>query len=128
LSPFRDSGGKLIIWHGLADGGLSPRATRNYYDKVLAQDPNAHDYTRLYLIPGLGHGEGVGPGLSHEQWLDVIVDWVEHGKAPDTIIATKPAMANAPSISRPLSAYPKRSIYKGAGDPNSADSFESVAP
>lgn len=128
LSALRDSDGKLIIWHGLADGGLSPKATMNYYDEVLAGDPKANDYTRLYMIPGLGHGQGVGPGLSHGQWLDVIVQWVEHGKAPDTIIATKPAMGGAPSMSRPLSPYPKQTVYKGSGDPNDANSFESVAP
>ncbi len=125
LSAFRDSGGKLIIWHGLADGGLSPVATRNYYDRVLAGDPKASDYTRLYLMPGMGHGQGVGPGLSHGQWFEVLVQWVEHGQAPDTIIATRPG---AKGLSRPLSPYPKRTVYKGSGDPNSASSFESVAP
>lgn len=128
LSAFRDSGGKLIIYHGLGDGGLSPKATMNYYDRVLAGDPNANDYTRLYLIPGVGHGEGVGPVLSHAEWLEVLVDWVEAGQAPDTIIATKPAMGGRASLSRPLSPYPKRTVYKGSGDPNNASSFESVAP
>lgn len=128
LSAFRDNGGKLIIWHGLEDGGLSPKTTVNYYDKLLARDPNASDYTRLYLMPGIGHGgQGAGPALSHEQWLDVIVRWVEQKQAPDTIIATKPT-TGGDGMSRLLSPYPKRTVYKGSGDPNKASSFESVAP
>lgn len=124
LSAFRDNGGKLIIWHGLADGGLSPKVTINYYDKLLAADPKAAEFTRLYLIPGLGHGPG-GPGVSQVDWLNVMVQWVEHGQAPGTIIATRPAMGGTPSMTRPLSPYPKKTVYK-SGDPNSASSFESV--
>jgi feruloyl esterase len=50
--------------------------------------------------------------------------WVEHGKAPATIIATK---ASSP-LSRPLCPYPLEAKYKGSGDTNDAANFECAAP
>lgn len=125
LSDFHARGGKLILWHGWADAALTATATVDYYKKLLESDPQASDYTRLYLIPGCGHCGG-GPGVSSVDWLDVVSNWVERGQAPDTIIASRPARSNAPAMTRPLSPYPKRTVYKGAGDPNSADSFQAV--
>jgi feruloyl esterase len=127
LSDFRERGGKLIIWHGWSDAALSTFATIGYYDELLAQDANAADYTRLYLIPGCGHCGG-GPGVSDVDWLDVIVNWVEKGRAPETVIATKPAMGDRKGMTRPLAPYPNRIVYKGAGDPHDAANFVSVRP
>jgi hypothetical protein len=55
-------------------------------------------------------------------WLSVIVDWVEHGNAPEKVIATKDGHGKE-EMSRPLYSYPTTAIYKGSGDPASADSF-----
>jgi hypothetical protein len=49
------------------------------------------------------------------------VNWVEDGKAPDSVVATGPAF---PGRSRPLCAYPQHAQFKGQGNPESADSFE----
>ena len=125
LSAFSERGGKLILWHGWSDAALSATATIDYYDALLAVDPDAADHTRLYLIPGCRHCGG-GPGVSGVDWLDVIVQWVEHGEAPETIIASRPAAGDAPDMTRPLSPYPMRTVYKGSGDPTRAESFESV--
>jgi hypothetical protein len=113
--------GKLILWHGWADPALPPQATIDYYRKVQARDPNAADYCRLFMVPGCLHCGG-GPGATEVDWLGAVVDWVEHGKAPDKLIASK---RNHGSIvlTRPLLGYPQTSIYNGTGDPNNADSF-----
>jgi feruloyl esterase len=50
------------------------------------------------------------------------VEWVEHGIAPDKVIATK-IHDGKTEVSRPLYNYPTTAIYKGSGDPASADSF-----
>jgi feruloyl esterase len=122
LSGLKARNGKLIIWHGWADPALPPQATVNYYRQVKARDPNAADYCRLFMVPGCLHCGG-GPGASDVDWLGAIVDWVEHGKAPDRLIASKRDRGNV-VLTRPLFSYPDVSIYKGSGDPNSADSFE----
>lgn len=121
LSRFHAHGGKLIIWHGWADAALPTTATIKYYDDLLARDPHAADYTRLYLISGCGHCGG-GPGASTVDWLDTIAQWVEHDQAPDTVVASKPRQGSPP-VTRPLAPYPKRTVYKGTGDPNDAGSF-----
>jgi feruloyl esterase len=113
--------GKLIIWHGWADPALPAQATVDYYRHVLALDTNAAKYCRLFMVPGCLHCGG-GPGASEVDWRSVIVDWVEHGKAPDRIIANKTEQGKK-VMTRPLFTYPTTAVYKGSGDPASADSF-----
>jgi feruloyl esterase len=60
-------------------------------------------------------------------WLSVLVDWVEHGKAPDRLIASR-SEGGKTVMTRPLYPYPQFSAYKGSGDPNSADSFVAKSP
>jgi Tannase and feruloyl esterase len=112
--------GKLILWHGWADTALPAEGTINYYRLVLAHDPKATDYCRLFMVPGCLHCGG-GPGATEVDWLAAIVDWVEHGKTPGMLVASK--RGPRPSITRPLYPYPQTAVYKGSGDPNSANSF-----
>src|SRR5947209_6032554 len=88
LSAFKARKGKLIIWHGWADTALPAQATVDYCRQVQAHDPDASDYCRLFMVPGCLHCGG-GPGAADVDWLAVIVDWVEHQKAPDRLVASK---------------------------------------
>ena len=88
LDAFKARKGKLILWHGWADPALPAGATVDYYRQVQAHDPSAGDYCRLFMVPGCLHCGG-GPGPANVDWLSVIVDWVEHGKAPDRLIVSK---------------------------------------
>jgi feruloyl esterase len=121
LSPLKARKGKLILWHGWADTALPAPGLIDYYRQVLAHDPNASDYCRLFMVPGCLHCGG-GPGASEVDWLSVIVDWVEHNEAPDRLIATKHDHGKV-VMTRPLYPYPQVAVYNGSGDPNSADSF-----
>jgi len=121
LDKFKAHKGKLIIWHGWADPALPAQATADYYQQVREHDPNAADYCRLFMVPGCLHCGG-GPGASEVDWLAVIVDWVEHDKAPDRVTASKHENSKL-AMTRPLYPYPLVAIYKGTGDPNAADSF-----
>ena len=62
-------------------------------------------------------------GLSLDQFdlLGAIVNWVEKGTAPASVIATGKAF---PGRSRPLCAYPKHAHYKGQGDTEDGNNFE----
>jgi len=122
LTAFKERKDKLIIWHGWADTALPAQATIDYYREVKVHDPAAADYCRLFLVPGCLHCGG-GPGASDVDWLSTIVDWVEKGKAPDKLIASKKDNGKV-VMTRPLYPYPETAIYKGSGDANSADSFE----
>jgi hypothetical protein len=146
LSAFRQRGGKLILYHGWADAAISPLFSIHYYDEVqqkLGKDETSN-FTRLYLMPGVKHcSEGPGPdsigqgGLpamkesdgSHNV-IHALEDWVEDGKAPEAIIATK--YAELPNhhdnphkimMTRPLCPYPQQAHYKGTGSIKGAASF-----
>jgi hypothetical protein len=121
LDRYKGRNGKLIIWHGWADPALPAGATIDYYRRVLAHDAKAPDYCRLFLTPGCLHCGG-GPGAADVDWISVIVDWVEHAKPPDKLIASKRAGGKV-IMTRPLFPYPEYGVYKGSGDPNDADSF-----
>ena len=88
LRPFAAHNGKLIIYHGWADPALNPLATVAHYDTVLARDPHARDYVRLFMLPGVLHCGG-GNGPSNVDWMSAITAWTENGRAPEEVIATK---------------------------------------
>jgi feruloyl esterase len=121
LGAFNSRGGKLILWHGWADPALTPLASIRYHDQVLARDPAAAGYFRTFLMPGVLHcGGGAGPDTA--DWTAAIADWVEHGKAPDRVIATKIANG-AVTRSRPLCPYPQKAVYSGAGSTDDERNF-----
>ncbi len=126
LDALKARKGKLILWHGWADTALPAQATADYYRQVQARDPRAADYCRLFMVPGCLHCGG-GPGASDVDWLSVVVDWVEHAKAPDKLIASRSEHGRV-VMTRPLYPYPQRAVYKGSGDPNSAESFVPNSP
>jgi hypothetical protein len=119
LDAFKAKGHKLVIWHGWSDAALSALATIKYYDQVKARDPQADDYVRLFMLPGVLHCAG-GPGPDHADWVSVIDDWL-NGTPPDRIIARK--ISNGMARTRPLCPYPQEAVYKGRGSTDDADNF-----
>lgn len=89
LSPFASAGGKLILWHGLADPHISPVNTIAYYtaiQEVMGKDA-ADKFARLYLFPG-GYHCGGGEGPFTVDLMSAIMAWVENAHAPYALIAT----------------------------------------
>lgn len=127
LRPFAAHRGKLIIYHGWADPALNPLATVSYYERVLARDPRATEYVRLFMLPGVLHCAG-GNGPSEVNWMSAITDWTENAHAPEQIIATKHDGAGKTIRSRPLCRYPERAVYKGSSNTEDAGSFACREP
>ena len=121
--------GKLIVYHGAADPVFSVNHTIHWYENLLAADPAAADYARLFVVPGMNHCGG-GPATDRLDVFSAIVNWVERGVAPDRVNATvsggnaeRPTAWSA-TRSRPLCPYPKKAVRKrGAADLESAASF-----
>ena len=112
--------GKMIVYNGLSDQGMSTPYIANWYDRMLAASgPDARNAVRLFAVPGMLHCGG-GEATDNFEMLDAITAWVERGQAPGRIVATGKAF---PGISRPLCPYPQVARYVG-GDPHSADSFK----
>jgi len=89
LSSFAAAGGKLILWHGLADPHISPLNTIAYYTAMeqLMGKPAVDKFARLYLFPG-GYHCGGGEGPFNVDLLSAIMAWVERADAPNALIAS----------------------------------------
>ena len=127
LARFRKRGGKLIMTYGWADSILQPMVGVNYYEQALASNgPDTPQFFRLFMVPGMGHcGGGVAPDRFDA--VTALVDWVEKGKAPDSIRAAR-VVNNQEVRSRPLCPYPQVARYSGQGSIDEAANFRCVNP
>lgn len=127
IDAFKQRGGKAIYFHGVSDPIFSANDTIDYYQKLsTAYGNKAADFARLFLVPGMNHCAGGDYATDYFDPLDAIVNWVENGKAPDSIIAKPMDTASsklAAGTQRPLCAYPKYAKYKGSGDVADAANF-----
>jgi len=137
---------KILHWHGQMDAIISSANSPRYYDFVSEtmglKSDELDEFYRYFSISGTGHcggGDGahvIGQNSNEvssydpkENILMAIVDWVEKGNAPETIIGTKfvnDTQSLGVEFQRAHCKYPKRNQYKGEGDPNMIGSWECV--
>lgn len=129
LKAYAKHGGKLILYHGGADPGLSPFNTLDYLASVSSKlgQPEVAKFVRMYVAPGMFHCVG-GTGPSVFDAMTPMIAWVERGEAPTEIIATQPGLRGAVVRTRPLCPYPAVARYKGSGSVDAASSFECRSP
>lgn len=146
LSAFREKGGKILTYHGLADELIAPQGSVNYYSRVEAAmggNAEVQKFHRLFLIPGMGHNtifkvSALDPatgaitaaskvplpalpinGGTNDQLFTALRNWVESGTAPSRLdISSSDA-----SVSLPICAYPQRATYGGAGSVKAATNY-----
>jgi feruloyl esterase len=126
LSTFSAHGGKLIFYHGTSDPAFSPFDTLAYYERMAKNNgglDQVEGWSRFFFVPGMNHCQGGPATLDKFDLLGAVVDWVEKGTAPDSVVAKG---KDFPGRSRPLCAYPKYARYKGQGDPEDANNFKCV--
>lgn len=144
LEAFVARGGKLIIYHGLADTLVAPSQSVTFYERQEQQfgrDRKLQDNVRLFLAPGMMHcGGGTGPdafnatlGIPPRPPVDdaqhdifsALIAWTDRGQAPDRVIATKFSNEDASEIDmqRPICPYPEKAVYRGTGSTRSAGNF-----
>jgi len=124
LAAFRDGGGKLVLWHGWNDQLIAAEGTVDYYDRVareLGGYERTQDFARLFMAPGVAHCAG-GTGPQPQNLFQAVVDWVEQGKAPERIVASKAIEGGTQA--RPLCPYPAAARWNGrGGSTNDAANF-----
>jgi feruloyl esterase len=82
-------------------------------------------FYRLFMAPGMMHCR-YGPGPNVLATLPAIRAWVEDGKAPDRILATKyqdDAIGGSVVRTRPLCPWPKRALWDRKGNKTKHESF-----
>jgi feruloyl esterase len=129
LAELKSAGGKIIVYHGASDGAFSVQATIDWFEKLRANNGgDASGFARFYSVPGMNHCSG-GPATDRFDLFNVLVDWVEHQRAPGVVTAeARSNNAELPADwsktrSRPLCEWPKVARYRGTGDLESAASF-----
>jgi feruloyl esterase len=127
LTAYFRRGGKLLQYHGWSDYRIPPLSSIDYYENVRAtvDDPELDRSYRLFMVPGMAHCAG-GAGPDRFDKLKTLDAWVETGKPPDSIIATRMKDGVA-ERTRPLCPYPKVAVYRGIGSSDDAASFVCAA-
>jgi len=128
LSSFAAHGGKQIFYHGMSDPWFSAIDTLTYYENMTAANGGLQavdKFSRIFMVPGMGHCQGGSATLDTFDMLTPIVEWVENDKAPASVAATGKSM---PGVSRPLCPYPQHAQYKGTGDINAVENFSCKGP
>ncbi|KAI5459542.1 Tannase/feruloyl esterase [Mariannaea sp. PMI_226] len=153
ISAYRNRGGKVIMYHGIADGLVPTKGSELYYNRtVKAMGNNIGDFFRLFLIPGMQHcagtvtnapwfisGENQADVITSNTWsvpgfkdathdaLLALVEWTEKGHAPNEIIATTWKNPYDPTTGvlrqRPICPYPQIAKWNRRGDINRSSSW-----
>jgi feruloyl esterase len=124
LSTFKAHGGKLLLYAGWGDTTITPENTVLYYDNLLAKmGKNQDDWTRLFMVPGMGHCRG-GDGPHTFDLIGTMEAWREKGVAPTRITGFNPQSG----LSRPLCPYPQYAKYSGTGNFKDAANWSCTAP
>jgi feruloyl esterase len=129
LRPFKARHGKLIMYHGLADGNVPAEDAIEYYEKIartMGGPAKRADFARLFLVPGMGHCSG-GAGPDTFDAVGALDRWAGEGNAPERIIASH-ISDGVTDRTRPLCPYPAVAKWKGSGSTDEAANFICVTP
>ena len=143
LKPFKKHGGKIIGYQGWLDPTVLPLNTIAGYEAVqraMGGESQTRDFYRLFMVPGMAHCGG-GPGANQfggsgsdapvvdadHDLLSALENWVEKGKAPNRVIASKVEGGKVVGI-HPLCPYPEQARYRGTGSLDDASNFQCLRP
>jgi feruloyl esterase len=138
IAPFLSGGRKALIYQGWADPSTNADPTIEYYTRLAAANGGPEALARavrLFMVPGMHHCAG-GPGADSfggsghpnapedpdRDILWALIRWVEDGRAPDRVVATK-VEGGASRFTRLLCPFPQAARYDGSGPSASAASF-----
>ncbi|KAK1220531.1 hypothetical protein PQX77_016699 [Marasmius sp. AFHP31] len=141
LKAFDARGGKLLTYHGQADGLITPRISEVYYERAKKVSGDLDNYYRFFRVSGMSHcfngpgawmiGQGAGSPLDVDKnVLMSVVQWVEAGTAPETIEGVKYVdddVSRGVAFSRKHCRWPLRATYDGQGDPKKPESWSCEA-
>lgn len=133
LSALSASGGKLILWSGMAEQAVPPGNILSYTDKLgsAVGDDARKSFVRTFMVPGLHHcfGGEDAPTDTPDKMLEAAVAWVEDGIAPDAVILSNPVRAattgerqglamggqveKAATRTYRICSYPERARFRG---------------
>lgn len=147
LTSFYRKGGKIISYHGRNDETVTSALSEHFFTGVQSalniNLEDIHDFYRLFFLPGMHHCSGglgawsIGNAQKYpydQALLDpkhnaliALVEWVENGTAPDTLIGTKyenDLIGSTITAQRTYCPYPMFSNWDGVNDTSLAASWK----
>ncbi|UZK67016.1 tannase/feruloyl esterase family alpha/beta hydrolase [Sphingomonas sp. M1-B02] len=135
IQPFLKAGGKAILYQGWADPSTNAGPTLAYYASLKRAHRELDQSVRLFMAPGTYHcggGPGAGmfggsghpttPGDPERDILWALIRWVEQGRVPERLTATK-LEGDQVRFTRTLCPFPKAARYDGRGPVDDAGSY-----
>ncbi len=133
LSTLRNRGAKIDGSAGFGRSGIFAGRHLDWYAALnLEHAGRARDFARMFVVPGMNHCEN-GPATDQFDMVTALVNWVEKGQAPDSVLGTSRTSKENVGLltfpdfpanrTRPLCAYPKVATYKGSGSIEDATAF-----
>ena len=119
---FRGHGGKLIFLHGVSDPWFSAQESVRYYELLGRDNAEAPlpEWSRLFLVPGMGHCGGGARTLDQFDMLSAVVDWVEVRPRAGTCDRHRRIRARREPPAVPV---PRHAHYDGSGDAREAANY-----
>lgn len=124
LTPFMESGAKLLHYHGESDPSIPSASSVHYWQSVRSimypnmSDADAQnalaDWYQFYLIPGAAHcgANSLQPGPYPQDNMATIIDWVENGVKPSRLNATVSSGDYKGEVQQ-LCMWPTRPLWSG---------------
>jgi hypothetical protein len=110
LNTAHSRGVKVIVYHGTQDPAIQFWNDIDFYTRVAAHfghgSPDfdsVRDWYRLFLVPNAPHCPAVPAALP------AVINWVENGVAPDSLVQPVPATPVIPK----LCPFPQKALYVG---------------
>jgi hypothetical protein len=127
LRPFERNGGKMISYVGWADPLVGPWSLVGYYESVEGRLGQRHtdNFYRFFTLPGVAHCAG-GAGPDTIDPFGPVVDWVEAGIAPSTLVASKLDSGGNILFQRTLCMYPFMGQFTNGDNPKLASSWTCI--
>ncbi|WP_066660823.1 MULTISPECIES: tannase/feruloyl esterase family alpha/beta hydrolase [unclassified Sphingomonas] len=138
IAPFIRAGGKAILYQGWADPSTNAGPTIDYYAALARANgglAKLDDHVRLFMAPGMYHcargpgadqfgasGQMSWPGDPSRDVLWSLIHWVEKGRAPTRLTATKMEEGKE-AFTRTLCPYPQAARWDGKGPTDAASSY-----
>jgi len=130
FAKLAQSGAKMLVYHGVDDQAISYLETVKSYEALAAKDKRLADWMRVFTVPGLMHCRG-GSGATdvEDRAIEAVVNWIEHGQAPDFVVANRVSPTAGRERSFRLCAEPTRATLKSGGlDFKQAENWECKMP
>ena len=93
LQAFKEEGGKLLMYHGLADPMIPYRFSVDYYEMNYGEyEKGTIDFFRLFLVPGMDHCTAFSNlGITEDSVdpLSALENWLEKGLPPKELTVTR---------------------------------------